>query len=151
MSQQTPGWGDRLVAAHDALRGSVAAARAAPSANGAGLAEQLRNHCETVCVYLHGHHTTEDGALFPHLADVDPGLAPALERLRREHVVVDRILRDVDALVAAVEPERVREELDRLATELDAHFAYEEEWLVATLNALTGPVPWDPHRPERLP
>lgn len=145
MSEHPPAWGDRLMEAHGALRGFVAAARAAPSSGAApGLAEQLRVHCQTVCVYLHGHHTTEDGAFFPHLAEVNPELGPALERLRREHVVVDRILRDLDALVGAEDAGRVREELDRLATELEAHFAYEEEQLVPTLNALIGPVPWDP-------
>jgi hemerythrin-like domain-containing protein len=133
------------MAAHNALRGFVAAARAAPSSDAApSLTEQLRAHCQTVCAYLHGHHTSEDSAFFPYLAQVNPDLGPALERLRREHLVVDRILRDLDASVGADDAGRVREELDRLATELETHFAYEEEQIVPALNALTGPVPWDP-------
>jgi hypothetical protein len=138
------GWGDRLAQAHNALRGFVAAARTEPASGAASsLTEQLRIHCQNVCVYLHGHHTSEDNAFFPYLAEAFPELAPALIRLRREHVVVDRILNDLDALGEAGDVERVRTELGRLAGELEAHFAYEEEQLVPALNAVTGPVSWD--------
>lgn len=131
--------------AHTVLRGMIAAAQAAlpPAAPAPSLTEQLRNHCQTVCAYLHGHHTSEDGGFFPHLATVNPELGPVLDRLRREHVVVDRILTELDTLTRIEDAGQIRATLGRLTAELEEHFAYEEKHLVPVLNALTGPVPWE--------
>lgn len=143
---QSPRWGDRLAEAHAALRGIIAPARAAlPPTPVPSLTEQLRNHCQTVCAYLHGHHTSEDDALFPHLAEA----RPALDRLRREHVVVDRILTELDTLAHTEDTRQIRSTLDRLTAELEEHFAFEEKHLVPALNALTGPVPWETRTHER--
>ncbi|WP_219420223.1 hemerythrin domain-containing protein [Pseudonocardia nigra] len=121
-NDREPRWGDRLMQAHDVLRQQVAAARAALPA-GAGLSEQLRTHCETVCVYLHGHHTSEDGGFFPHVETKFPGLEEAIARLRREHVVVDRVLSELKAVNDGEDPEQARVQLDQLASMLEAHFA----------------------------
>lgn len=61
-----------------------------------------------------------------------------LERLHREHGAVAAALTELRALLATVEPgdaTRLRTEFDRLATELETHFNYEEDTLVETLNA----------------
>jgi hemerythrin len=57
--------------------------------------------------------------------------------------VVARILTDLDAAANTEDTQQVRSTLDRLTTELEEHFAYEEKHLVGVLNSLTGPAPWE--------
>ncbi|MFX4273282.1 hemerythrin domain-containing protein [Propionibacteriaceae bacterium Y1685] len=141
------GWGDRLVEAHQMLRriiaeaiGAAARAELGPTAT---LVEQMRTHCETTCAYLHGHHTTEDDAIFPHLITTNPDLAAAIERLRREHAVVAEQLQQLDADSERRQVEDVHQRLVELSTHLARHFAYEEAAIVEPLNALTRPAPWE--------
>ncbi|MFG1748908.1 nitroreductase/quinone reductase family protein [Streptosporangium sandarakinum] len=112
---------------------------------GTGIGAELREHCLTLCSALHGHHTREDTAGFPLLERRFPGLRPALERLRSEHVALADLIRQVEELFSGprtADPERIGKELDRLTAEIEAHFAYEEEHLVGALNALdTGQPP----------
>ncbi|MBX6383420.1 MAG: hemerythrin domain-containing protein [Microbispora sp.] len=68
-----------------------------------------------------------------------PGLAPTLGRLREEHVRPAEIREDLRAAVAesgSGDPAALRDRLTRLSAELEAHFAREEEQLLAALNAL---------------
>jgi deazaflavin-dependent oxidoreductase (nitroreductase family) len=77
----------------------------------------------------------------------------AFYRLRREHAVVERLRDELRALLATLgpgdatydHPDRLRADLDRLASELEVHFDYEEEQLIPVLNSLNS-VPWP--RPE---
>ncbi|GAA2110462.1 nitroreductase/quinone reductase family protein [Actinomadura alba] len=116
-------------------------------------AQRLREHCLTFCDALARHHTGEDTVAFPHLRERFPELGEALERLRREHTVVERLRGDLREAVATLgsgdtaghRPDRLRADIERLASELEAHFDYEEEQLIPALNALTD-VPWP--RPE---
>jgi deazaflavin-dependent oxidoreductase (nitroreductase family) len=117
------------------------------------LGRQLREHCLSFCDALDRHHTGEDAVAFPHLQERFPELDPALDRLRREHAVVQRLRDDLQALLATLDtgdatrnhPDRLRADIERLASELEAHFDYEEEQLIPALNSLTS-VPWP--RPE---
>jgi hypothetical protein len=129
--------GDELVRIHQGLRRELAAVRAGVRAGRA----DVRVHCLAFCGALHAHHSNEDGA-FPRIERQVPELGPVLARLRQEHATLAlriRQLQDVlDADADADADADVRQDLDRLAGELEAHFADEEEHLVPALNKLSG-------------
>ena len=106
---------------------------------GSTLGAQLRVNCLTFCQGLHNHHTGEDTALFPFLADRHPGHAPVLERLRKEHEhiadLVERLRRAVGEEGTTGGPEAARDEVARLTAELEAHLTYEEKQLIPLLDA----------------
>jgi deazaflavin-dependent oxidoreductase (nitroreductase family) len=108
------------------------------------LGRRLATHCLTLCTALHGHHTNEDGA-FTDFERQFPELAPAIERLRREHTTVARTVTEIESLVAELatatadsDVARLGANLRRLASDLEAHFAYEEEQLLPTLLGRAG-------------
>jgi iron-sulfur cluster repair protein YtfE (RIC family) len=118
MTDRALALGDQLVQIHDVLRRDLAALR-----SGGVPAADLRVHCLAFCGSLTAHHTREDGA-FPEFERQMPELGPVLARLRREHAAIARRIEDgID-------------DLDQLATELEAHLRYEEEQLVPALNRL---------------
>ncbi|WP_410568069.1 nitroreductase/quinone reductase family protein [Amycolatopsis sp. cmx-4-61] len=126
--------GDWLVEMHDWLRGELTEMRAELDC---GTPRELRLRCAGFCTALTRHHTGEANNIFPLLAERFPALAPTLAKLDEEHVVVARLQEEVQQLVAQeADPVRLRAEFDRLKSELDSHFAYEEQTLVAALNAL---------------
>lgn len=110
------------------------------------LGRQLGERCLSFCTALDRHHTGEDSVVFPHLEERFPELGQALDRLRREHAVVQRLRDELETLLTDLEsvrthPERLRTNIERLVSELEAHFDYEERQLVAALNSLVS-VPW---------
>ncbi|MEV5968987.1 nitroreductase/quinone reductase family protein [Streptomyces sp. NPDC051921] len=131
---------DELVALHDWLRGELKALReglGARPADGAGLTVRLRRHCLSFCSALAVHHGGEGAALFPYLARQYPDKAEAFTRLQAEHAVVSRVLDELQDLLARLDatgPEVLRERFDALASELEAHFAYEEDQVVPLLR-----------------
>lgn len=109
------------------------------------LVQEMRSHCLTFCGALEMHHTGEDMGAFPMLAQRFPALAPALTKLGEEHTVVAGLQQEIQGLVDGYvpgesDPTRLRDDLERLASELEAHFAYEEKTVFDALNA-TGPAP----------
>ncbi|GAA2691391.1 hemerythrin domain-containing protein [Nonomuraea recticatena] len=128
--QRIVAWGDELIKLHDGFRRDLADLRSSR----AGAAD-LRTHCLTFCDALHAHHEGEDTALFPHLGTEHPELAETLTRLRSEHRVVARLMERIRQLLDH-DGAAIGEELDRLATELEAHLDYEEEQLVPILNKM---------------
>ncbi|MGH3372929.1 MAG: nitroreductase/quinone reductase family protein, partial [Nocardioidaceae bacterium] len=131
---------------HAGLRSELASLRQgvddylAGRTDGVTLPEQsdnIRKHCLTFCGSLHAHHTREDG-VFDQLERQLPGLTEALDRLRREHVVVAELNNRIADLVEKLgtgDDEQLRAELNRLSTELEAHFDYEEQHLGPALDA----------------
>ncbi|MGP3932043.1 hemerythrin domain-containing protein [Nonomuraea sp. KM88] len=121
---------------HDAFRRELALIRGEVAASGPRLGAQLRVNCLTLCQGLHVHHAREDGFMFPALEGRHPELAPALERLRAEHVVVQRLLDRLRAVLAAddLAPRALLAEVNRLTEELEAHLDYEEEQLMPLLS-----------------
>ncbi|MBF6321582.1 nitroreductase/quinone reductase family protein [Nocardia cyriacigeorgica] len=149
---------DHLKQVHGQLRRDLDAVRAGlarhledpASAALPELPQDLRTHCVAFCGALHEHHINEDG-VFPVLAQQFPELAPVLDRLAREHTEVARVITELQALLAEApdgRPARLRAEFDRLATELETHFDYEETTLTGSLNVMdTSALP--PRRPGR--
>ncbi len=129
--------GDALKLVHDAFRRELALVRAEVAESGAGLGAQLRVNCLTVCANLHAHHETEDGYIFPGVAERGPELAEVVRRLREEHQAVAVLVDRLKALLAApgTDPAALRDEVDRLIAELEGHLDYEERHLVPVLNA----------------
>jgi len=126
--------GDWLVEVHDWLRAELERVRAELDC---GTPRELRLRCAGFCTALTRHHTGEGTSIFPLLAGRFPALAPALAKLDEEHVVVARLQEEIQRLVEEeADPARLRAEFDRLKSELDSHFAYEERTIVAALNAL---------------
>lgn len=150
------GLGDFLVESHDWLRTELAELRRQVDEIIAGdvntlrppkpdLGHAMRLHCLEFCAALKHHHTGEDLGAFPMLADRFPGLAPVLTRLGEEHKVVARLQEELRLLVDHYEPGRagptqLRVDLERLATQLEDHFRYEEQTVIAALNSI-GPAP----------
>ncbi|TDE58864.1 nitroreductase family deazaflavin-dependent oxidoreductase [Nonomuraea mesophila] len=128
--------GEALRKVHDAFRRELALIRGEVAALGPRLAAQLRVNCLTLCQGLHVHHEGEDGFMFPALENRYPELAPVLERLRAEHVTVQRLLERWQSALAAddLAPEQLLAEVNRLSDELEAHLDYEEEQLLPLLG-----------------
>ncbi|MFB6632744.1 nitroreductase/quinone reductase family protein [Streptomyces sp. NPDC056362] len=126
-----------LVTVHDELRAELAGIRAALDSPGSSaapaLGRRLARHCLAFCGALHAHHHHEDG-VFDLLEEQLPDLADALGRMRREHRGVARTIAELEALLTSgAAPEALRAEVDRLATGLEEHFAYEESRLLPAL------------------
>ncbi|MEU7695613.1 nitroreductase/quinone reductase family protein [Microbispora hainanensis] len=157
--------GDELVRIHDGMRAEMAALLAAiedaagnavedaagnaaedgaatgipVNLPGRDLEEALRERCLSFCTAFHEHHINESERGFPLLERAYPGLAPALDRLREEHVRLAEIREDLRAAVGEAgsgDPAALKDRFARLSAELEAHFAREEEQLLAALNAL---------------
>jgi deazaflavin-dependent oxidoreductase (nitroreductase family) len=129
--------GDALKLVHDSFRRELALVRAEVAESGAGLGAQLRVNCLTICQSLHMHHVTEDGYIFPGVAETNPELVGVLDRLRGEHEAIAVLITQLKELLAATgtDPSVLRAEVDRLITELEGHLDYEEEHLIPALNA----------------
>jgi hemerythrin HHE cation binding domain-containing protein len=101
----------------------------------------LGAYCQSYCGFVNGHHSLEDASVFPHLRRSDPGVAPVLDRLQGEHVVIHGLLDRVDsALVVLVADgddhalDEVGRTVDLLADRLLSHLAYEERELRGPLS-----------------
>lgn len=129
--------GEAIKVVHDAFRRELALIREEMAKGGATLGAQLRVNCLTFCAGLHNHHTGEDVALFPFLADRHPEFAPTLARLGEEHERIAALVEDLRLAVTADHPDpaTARDEVERLTAELEAHLTYEEEQLLPILDA----------------
>ncbi|MGW1391017.1 nitroreductase/quinone reductase family protein [Streptomyces nigra] len=131
--------GEAIKVVHDAFRRELAIIRDEMAKGGSTLGAQLRVNCLTFCQGLHNHHTGEDTALFPFLADRHPAHAPVLDRLREEHEhiadLVERLRRAVGEEGSSDGQDAARDEVARLTAELERHLTYEEEQLIPLLDA----------------
>ena len=133
--------GQYIKVVHDAFRRELSLIRKEFTTSGPTLGTQLRINCLTFCAGLHNHHTGEDIALFPSLADHHPDLAPTLARLGEEHVRIAALTAELQRVIGvdSADPQHVRQEVERLTTELEAHLTYEEEQLIPVLDAQAPP------------
>jgi len=124
-------------------RGSLDAARARSAINEMTMRQNdwtMGAYCASYCRIVTGHHGLEDEAIFPHLRRERP-LAPVVDRLAEEHVVIHGVLEGVDRALAdhLRQPEDfsgVEAALDLLSDTLLSHLAYEERELVEPLARL---------------
>jgi alkanesulfonate monooxygenase SsuD/methylene tetrahydromethanopterin reductase-like flavin-dependent oxidoreductase (luciferase family)/hemerythrin-like domain-containing protein len=124
-------------------QGSLDAGRARSAINEMTMRQNswtMGAYCASYCRIVTGHHTLEDEAIFPHLRRERP-LAPVIERLTEEHVVIHEVLDGVDRALAhhLDDPEDftgVEAALDLLTDTLLSHLAYEERELVEPLARL---------------
>jgi hypothetical protein len=99
----------------------------------------LGAYCASYCTFVTAHHGMEDSAVFPHLRSRDPNLAPVIDRLEAEHVIIHDVLQDIDrALVNLVSNRgnltRIEAAIDLLAETLLSHLAYEEREITEPLS-----------------
>lgn len=132
INASSPGEAIRLV--HDVFRRELALIREEMATDGSTLGAQLRVNCLTLCQGLHNHHSGEDQAMFPFLAERHPEAAPALARLRAEHEHIAALVEELRKALAGSDPASVRSEVTRLTTDLEAHLTYEEEQLLPLLD-----------------
>ncbi|MFB7028846.1 MULTISPECIES: nitroreductase/quinone reductase family protein [unclassified Streptomyces] len=101
------------IAIHDGPRAELAALSEGLAARTApDLTVELRRHRVTFCAAMAVHHGGEDAGLFPYLARVEE-----------------------------TGPRELRGEFERLRSESEAHFAYEEAEVVPLLRAAARPLP----------
>lgn len=98
-------------------------------------------YCAAYCRLVTTHHSIEDQAMFPQLRRADPRLAPVIDRLEAEHLVIHEVLEEVDrALVDFVGDDPHRDRLtaivDQLTDTLRSHLAYEERELAEPIARL---------------
>jgi deazaflavin-dependent oxidoreductase (nitroreductase family) len=142
--------GEQLVLHHNQLRARLAGIREeiagdlgeTPGGTGgspADLLTQLRQHCLRFCYGLQMHHIREDGS-FTAFEEQFPDLVPVITKLREEHVVIEKELASLEALLEELasggqqDIERLRAEVERVVSGLEEHFAYEEEHLLPAVN-----------------
>jgi hemerythrin-like domain-containing protein len=149
-----------LVAVHDHLRGElsqlrdmigqVAAGNLDPGTARSEIAKLTMRqnqwtvgaYCESYCRLVGMHHTLEDQSIFPGLRSLDSRLAPVVDRLHAEHVVIAGVLERVDAALvalvtsAATGMSDLRSAVDLLTDTLLSHLSYEEGELVEPLGRL---------------
>lgn len=98
-------------------------------------------YCQGYCRLVTTHHTLEDQAVFPHLREGDPALAPVLDRLEEEHRAIHGVIERVDeALVTFVATpdgiDGLRDAVDLLTDTLLSHLSYEEREIVEPIARL---------------
>jgi hemerythrin-like domain-containing protein len=151
--------GQHLIDVHDMLRreldelrklleqvreGAISAGEARSALNEMAMRQNdwtLGAICARYCRAVAQHHGLEDDAVFPHLAQSDPSLAPVIDRLGEEHLVIGDAIEQVDA--ALVQHINNREDFEPLQRALDfltdallSHLSYEEHELVEPLARL---------------
>jgi Hemerythrin HHE cation binding domain len=131
---------------HDLLRqvkqGAISIGRARAAINEMTMRQNnwtLGAYCASYCAIVTAHHGMEDSAIFPHLRDRDPKLAPVIDRLEAEHVVIHEVLQEIDrALVNLVtnpgDFTQIEEAVDTLTDTLVSHLAYEEREITEPLS-----------------
>jgi alkanesulfonate monooxygenase SsuD/methylene tetrahydromethanopterin reductase-like flavin-dependent oxidoreductase (luciferase family) len=151
--------GQHLIDVHDHLRteltrlrslieqvraGTLQAAQARSEINDMTMRQNdwtLGAFCASYCRLVAGHHGLEDDAIFPHLRERDPGLAPVIDRLEEEHRTIHDVLERIDrALVQFIaDPEDfsgLQAAVDMLTDTLLSHLSYEEFEIVEPLARL---------------
>jgi alkanesulfonate monooxygenase SsuD/methylene tetrahydromethanopterin reductase-like flavin-dependent oxidoreductase (luciferase family)/hemerythrin-like domain-containing protein len=101
----------------------------------------LGAYCASYCTRLTRHHGIEDESIFPHLRGADAALAPVIDRLEQEHLIIHEVIEGVDrALVNLVREEvdftELQDAMDILSDSLLSHLAYEEQQLSEPLARL---------------
>jgi len=136
---------DRLVAfstqlrnVHQRLRKSLDLARRSIDGEFDETAGQdLLLFCRGFCSALNGHHRSEDGGLFPQIIAEHPDLKPVIANLMSDHNMLEHLIGQLTAAMDSdAEPDELHRHLDGIGAVMETHFRYEENQLLAVLDAL---------------
>ncbi|MDP9270687.1 MAG: hemerythrin domain-containing protein, partial [Chloroflexota bacterium] len=97
--------------------------------------------CSQYCGRVAQHHRVEDESVFPYLARAEPTLAPVIQRLTDEHLVIHDAIQLVDAALVRqindpADRDGIQEAIDFLTDALLSHLSYEEHEIVEPLARL---------------
>jgi hypothetical protein len=97
--------------------------------------------CSQYCGRVATHHGVEDASVFPYLARAEPTLAPVIQRLTDEHLVIHDAIQMVDAALVRqindpADRAGIQEAIDFLTDALLSHLAYEEREIIEPLARL---------------
>jgi alkanesulfonate monooxygenase SsuD/methylene tetrahydromethanopterin reductase-like flavin-dependent oxidoreductase (luciferase family) len=97
--------------------------------------------CSQYCGRVATHHGVEDSSVFPYLARAEPALAPVIQRLTDEHLVIHDAIQLVDAALVReindpADRDGIQSALDFLTDALLSHLSYEEREIVEPLARL---------------
>jgi iron-sulfur cluster repair protein YtfE (RIC family) len=123
-------------------RGALSVGRARAAINEMTMRQNnwtLGAYCASYCAMVTAHHGMEDSAVFPHLRGRDAKLAPVIDRLEAEHVIIHEVLQEIDrALVNLVtnpgDFTEIEEAVDTLTDTLLSHLTYEEGEITEPLS-----------------
>lgn len=125
----------------DAARFALALRRLGGPADAGRLPDvvALRRHWADYRAALAHHHQLEDALLFPHLRDIDPGVAAPIDELTAQHRDLDDVIVGLDEALAGCPSseaiERSTRHLADLAPALGLHLDLEERHLVPIMRA----------------
>ena len=151
--------GQQLVSVHDLLRTELTELREmlAQVRDGALNATDARSElnemalrqndwtvgafCSQYCGRVAQHHGVEDASVFPYLARAEPALAPVIQRLTDEHLVIHDAIQLVDAALVReinnpADRDGIQAAIDFLTDALLSHLSYEEHEIVEPLARL---------------
>jgi alkanesulfonate monooxygenase SsuD/methylene tetrahydromethanopterin reductase-like flavin-dependent oxidoreductase (luciferase family) len=151
--------GQQLVNVHDLLRTELTELRAvlAQVRDGAQNATDARSSlnemalrqndwtvgafCSQYCGRVATHHGVEDESVFPYLARAEPALAPVIQRLTDEHLVIHDAIELVDAALVReindpADRDGIQDAIDFLTDALLSHLSYEEHEIVEPIARL---------------
>jgi alkanesulfonate monooxygenase SsuD/methylene tetrahydromethanopterin reductase-like flavin-dependent oxidoreductase (luciferase family) len=97
--------------------------------------------CSQYCGRVATHHGVEDQSVFPYLARAEPALAPVIQRLTDEHLVIHDAIQLVDAALVReindpADRDGIQAAIDFLTDALLSHLSYEEREIVEPLARL---------------
>jgi hemerythrin-like domain-containing protein len=97
--------------------------------------------CSRYCGRVAQHHGVEDESVFPYLARAEPALAPVIQRLTDEHLVIHDAIQLVDAALVReisnpADRDAIQDAIDFLTDALLSHLSYEEREIVEPLARL---------------
>ena len=97
--------------------------------------------CSQYCGRVARHHEVEDESVFPYLARAEPALAPVIQRLTDEHLVIHDAIELVDAALVReindpADRDGIQAAIDFLTDALLSHLSYEEHEIVEPLARL---------------
>jgi hypothetical protein len=132
-----------MYAGHDAFNRDLRRLSTAIRAGRAG-DPAVRTGWETFKHQLHIHHTVEDEALWPPLrARVRrPAEVELLDAMEAEHALIDPLLSQVDAALAAGDAAGPADDADELASTLEAHMEHEETEALPLVETYLGAEGW---------
>lgn len=132
-----------MYAAHEAFSRDLRRMSAA-CAEGTALTPSVRAGWETFAHQLHIHHTAEDEALWPPLRAkvVGTNEVAVLDEMEMEHAQLEPLLEQIDKALRSGDTVTLRDTVQALDVELDAHMRHEEHEALPLVDKRLGESGW---------